>query len=172
MSDLEERLKRLDESQRQTQLMAAIFGNSNRKRKRPTPQSRKAQASLLNGLKNGLLENFDASKIDPQTLMEMAAATANAAAQEPLDMKIEEVDSFEDDEGCATPPKIPKSSTPPAVDHQVKVEPTVSPPTGSSRRKGASKVNKHFPPPTIFIQTGPQIAIGQVQNFQKECHES
>ncbi|CAG5107223.1 Oidioi.mRNA.OKI2018_I69.chr1.g3213.t1.cds [Oikopleura dioica] len=139
MSDLEERLKRLDESQRQTQLMAAIFGNSNRKRKRPTPQSRKAQASLLNGLKNGLLENFDASKIDPQTLMEMAAATANAAAQEPLDVKIEEVDSFEDDEGCATPPKIPKSSTPPAVDHQVKVEPTVSPPTGSSRRKGASK---------------------------------
>ena len=150
MSDLVERLTRLDETQRQTQLMAAIFGNNNRKRKRPTPQnSRKnAQLNLLNGLKNGLLENLDASKFDPATLMEMAAAaSANAAsAAENLDIKIEEVDSFEDEDGSgsATPPKMPKSSTPPAVDvsHTVKTEVTVSPPTGSSRRKGASKVKK------------------------------
>ncbi|CBY21313.1 unnamed protein product [Oikopleura dioica] len=144
MSDLVERLTRLDETQRQTQLMAAIFGNNNRKRKRPTLQnSRKsAHVNLLNGLKHGLFENLDASNIDPQTLMEMAAS-ANAAAQENMDIKIEEVDSFEDEDGSgsATPPKMPKSSTPPAVDipHQVKTEATVSPPTGSSRRKGASK---------------------------------
>jgi hypothetical protein len=151
MSDLVERLTRLDETQRQTQLMAAIFGNNNRKRKRPTPQnSRKnAQINLLNGLKNGLLENLDASKLDPATLMEMAAAaSANAAsAAENLDIKIEEVDSFEDDDesGSATPPKMPKSSTPPAVDvsYTVKTEVTVSPPTGSSRRKGASKVKQN-----------------------------